>query len=167
MKNCTYFVEGECERKLLNAIKAAPGLIMPGKVRVFNVIQDVLSQSHLYSIKEGFVVFVFDSDVQKTDCLKQNIEMVRKYCPAKNVRLLFLVQVRNFEDEIIRATVVRKISEITGSRSIKDFKTDFIALTDCRSVLEKKGFDIRKMWRQPVPDPFGFVEQGASFICCK
>ena len=63
MKGCTYFVEGECEQKLLNAIKTAPSLVQPGKVRVFNVIQDVLSKSHLYPIKEGLVVFVFDSDV--------------------------------------------------------------------------------------------------------
>lgn len=63
MKGCTYFVEGECEQKLLNAIKTAPSLVQPGKVRVFNVIQDVLSKSHLHPIKEGLVVFVFDSDV--------------------------------------------------------------------------------------------------------
>lgn len=40
MKTYTYFVEGECEQKLLNVIKANPSLIKPGKVHVLNVIQE-------------------------------------------------------------------------------------------------------------------------------
>ena len=164
MKNCTYFVEGECEKKLLNALKASPNLILPGKVRVFNVIQDVLTGSHLYSIKEGYVVFVFDSDVKTVEKLKQNIEKVRKYCPQKTVTLLFLVQLKKLEDELVRATDVNKIEELTGSRSEKDFKSDFLALKDLRLVLNKHGFKIEKLWTQPVPEPFNFVEQGTERI---
>ena len=164
MKSCTYFVEGECEQKLLNAIKTAPSLVQPGKVRVFNVIQDVLSKSHLYSIKDGLVVFVFDSDVPETNHLKQNIEMVRKYCPADKVKLVFLVQVMNLEDELVRSTDIKKISELTNSKSAKDFKADFITLKDCRSTLEKHEFDIRKMWAQVIPKPFCFVKQGREDI---
>lgn len=164
MKGCTYFVEGECEQKLLNAIKTAPSLIQPGKVRVFNVIQDVLSKSHLYPIKEGLIVFVFDSDVPETSRLKQNIDMVRKLCPSKTVKLVFLVQVLNLEDELVRATNIKKISELTNSKSAKDFKSDFIALKDCRSVLVRHEFDIRKMWNQPIPTPFSFVEQGRADV---
>ena len=40
MKTYTSFVEGECEQKLLNVIKANPSLIKPGKVHVLNVIQE-------------------------------------------------------------------------------------------------------------------------------
>lgn len=162
MKGCTYFVEGECEQKLLNAIKTAPSLVQPGKVRVFNVIQDVLSKSHLYPIKEGLVVFVFDSDVPKTNSLKQNIDMVKRICPAKSVKLVFLVQVMNLEDELLRATNIKKITELTNSKSEKDFKSDFIALKDCRGALVRHGFDIGKMWDQTIPDPFCFVEQGRN-----
>lgn len=164
MKGCTYFVEVECEQKLLNAIKTAPSLVQPGKVRVFNVIQDVLSKSHLYSIKEGLIVFVFDSDVPETSRLKQNIDMVKRICRAKAVKLVFLVQVMNLEDELVRATNIKRIAELTSSKSDKDFKTDFIALKDCRSTLDRHGFDVRKMWAQTVPDPFGFVEQGRTDV---
>ena len=164
MKGCTYFVEGECEQKLLNAIKTAPSLIQPGKVRVFNVIQDVLSKSHLYSIKEGLVVFVFDSDVPKTNFLKQNIDMVKRICPAKSVKLVFLVQVMNLEDELVKATDIKKITELTNSKSEKDFKTDFIALKDCRGALVRHEFEIRKMWNQTIPEPFTFVKQGRADI---
>lgn len=164
MKNCTYFVEGKCEQKLLNALKASPGLIRPGKVRVFNVIQDLLTKSHLIAIKEGYVVFVFDSDVPETGFLKKNIEMVKKICPEKSVRLLFLAQVMNLEDELVRATDVRKVVELTGSRSEKDYKTDFIALKDCKVVLNNHRFDIQKIWRQNPPEPFSFIKQGTEHI---
>ena len=85
-------------------------MVQPGKVRVFNVIQDVLSKSHLYSIKEGLIVFVFDSDVPETSRLKQNIDMVKRICRAKAVKLVFLVQVINLEDELVRATNIKRIA---------------------------------------------------------
>ena len=49
--------------------------------------------------------------------MKQNIDMVKKICPAKTVKLAFLVQVMNIEDELVRATVVKKITELTNSKS--------------------------------------------------
>ena len=167
MKSCTYFVEGECERKLLDSLKSGRSLIHPGKVRVFNVIQNKLKPSHLISIKEGYVVFVFDSDTPSVTCLKENIALVKRICPIGSVKLLFLVQVENFEEEIVRATDVRRIVELIGSRSEKDFKPDFIALKDCRATLEKHGFDIRKMWNQAIPEPFNFVEQGLKLLVIK
>ena len=167
MKGCTYFVEGECEQKLLNAIKTAPSLVQPGKLRVFNVIQDLLSKSHLYSIKEGLIVFVFDSDVRETNRLKQNIDIVKKICPSKTIKLVFLVQVMNLEDELVRATNIKKIAELTNSKSEKDFKSDFIALKDCRGAIVRHDFDIRKMWNQTIPAPFNFVEQGRADVIYK
>ena len=32
-RKCIYFVEGECEEKLLNALKLIPSLIINGKVK--------------------------------------------------------------------------------------------------------------------------------------
>ena len=165
MKTYTYFVEGECEQKLLNAIKAKPSLIKPGKVHVLNVIQERIKDSQLISIKEGYVIFVFDSDVPKVEILIENINKVKSSCPAKTVKLLHLVQVPKFEYELVRSTNVRRAAEITGSRSNKDFKSDFLALHDCRAALERKGFDINKMWRMEVPEPFNsIVSQGADFL---
>lgn len=164
MKNCTYFVEGECEQKLLNAIKQSPSMIKPGKVRVFNVTQNKLKNSHLISISEGYVVFVFDTDRNDTNYLEANISKVRTTCPSK-VKLLFLVQVPNLEQELVLATDVKKISELTSSRSNKDFKTDFLALKDCRTTLEKHSFDITKMWKQRIPNEFQLVpEQGVEVL---
>lgn len=167
MKAYTYFVEGECEQKLLNAIKAAPSLIRPGKVKVFNVIQKTLSISNLISIRDGYVVFVFDSDIPEINTLRHNIEMVKQICPSKTVKLLFLVQVKNLEDELERATDVGNVKELTGSRSRKDFKRDFLALKDCRSVLERHCFDIGKMWNKEIPEPFSFISQGTRYVVIK
>ena len=88
MTNCTYFVEGLCEKQLIDSLKNTD-LLIPGKVKVFNVVQADL-----------------------------------------------------------------KPSDLTSSKSNKDFKRDFILLKDLPSVLRKHCFDINKMWRQPVPAPF-------------
>ena len=164
MKTYTYFVEGECEQKLLNALKATPSLIHPGKVRVFNVIKNCLKTSSLISIKDGYVVFVFDSDVPETGALKQNIEAVKRINPAKTSKLLFLVQVKNLEDELVRATDIDSVEELTRSKSRKNFKADFLTLKDCRLTLERHCFDIKKMWRKGIPEPFSFITQGAEML---
>lgn len=93
--------------------------------------------------------------------------MVKRICPAKSVKLVFLVQVMNLEDELVRATDVKKITELTNSKSEKDFKTDFIALKDCRGTLIRHEFDIRKMWDQTVSEPFTFVRQGRTDVILK
>ena len=75
----------------------------------------------------------------------------------------------NFEEEIVRATDVKKPSDLTSSKSNKDFKRDFILLKDLPSVLRKHCFDINKMWRQPVPAPFcqNISNNGAQFVVNK
>ena len=164
MINCIYFVEGACEEKLINSLKSTPGLIRPGKVKVFNVIQDELKTSHLLSIKDGYVVFVFDTDKPETIHLFANIKKVKDICPSK-VKLLFLVQVPNFEQEMIRATDIKEITQLTKSQSRKDFKADFIELKDCRSVLARHKFNIKKIWTGSVPAPFApTIMQGVKHI---
>ncbi len=115
---CVFFVEGACEKKLIETLKNTSRII-PGKVRLFNCVQEDLSVSHLLSIREGNIVFVFDTDVRNTSYLFGNIGMVKKICPK--VKLLFPVQVENFEDEIVRSADVRKSSELTSSKSTKVF----------------------------------------------
>ena len=41
-RKCVYLTEGECEEKLIKALKENPALILPGKVKRFNVIQSEL-----------------------------------------------------------------------------------------------------------------------------
>lgn len=56
-----YFVEGECEQKLISELKKEPALMVPGKARVFNVLTKRISSSQLMVIKPGTnVCMVFD-----------------------------------------------------------------------------------------------------------
>lgn len=80
-RRCVYYVEGECERQLINSLKEQPGMVVPGKVKVYNVIQKLIPKSQLLTIqKDSFVVFLIDTDVDETKYLSQNIDRIRKYC---------------------------------------------------------------------------------------
>ena len=59
----------------------------------------------------------------------------------------------------MRSTKVKKITDITKSKSISDFKRDFCRLDNCRNVLEKHKFDIKKLWNKKPKNNFSFVEQ--------
>ena len=93
---CIYYVEGPCEQQLISALKEAPERLIPGKIKVFNVIQNLIPKSQMLSIQTGTtVVLVFDTDVPRTEILKKNIELLAKYC--KKLKIIFLPQVLNLE----------------------------------------------------------------------
>ena len=71
-RKCVYFVEGACEKKLIEALKEKPSLIYPGQIKVHNVIQDKILNSVLMNLSPGSrVVFVFDTDKEETEQLKK------------------------------------------------------------------------------------------------
>ncbi len=161
--NCIYYVEGKCEATLLAALKERPQKIVPGKVKVFNVITSLIPRSQLITIQPGTtVVFAFDTDVPVTEHLKKNMELVSTYCTK--VRMVFLPQVWNLEDELVRCTDVKNIAELTRSKSTKEFKRDFCALTNCRDVLNRHRIDVLRLWTQNPPEYFGFVPSNSNLI---
>ena len=81
MNKCIYYVEGPCEQQLIAALKETPGKLIPGKVKVFNVVQNLIPKSQMLSIQAGTtVVLVFDTDVSQTSNLKKNLELLSRYC---------------------------------------------------------------------------------------
>ncbi len=161
--NCIYFVEGQCEEKFLDALKQNPSKIHSGRVKVLNVITSLISRSQLISIPAGAtIVFVFDTDVPVTEQLKKNIEHVKKFCT--NVKVLFVPQVLNLEDELMRCTDVKNVTELTHSQTIRDFKRDFCALTNCRDTLNRHQLDMLKLWSQNPPAIFHFISQDSKKI---
>lgn len=161
--NCVYFVEGSCEKTLINALKEKPELIVPGRVKVFNAISRELTKSMLVTISSGTtVVFVFDTDVEITEHLKKNIKLVSTYCTG--VKVVCLPQVFNLEDELVRCTDVSKVQELTGSKSLNDFKRDFCAITNCRVVLTRHQLDVLRLWTQNVPEVFAFLPVNGAEI---
>ena len=161
--NCIYFVEGECEAKLIEALKTEPKKVLSGRVKVFNVIEQLIPRSQLLSIRSGTtVVFVFDTDVPITDKLKKNIELIKKYC--NNIKIVYLPQELNLEDELVRCTDIKKINELTNSAGTKEFKRDFCSLTNCRDVLNKHQLDVLNLWNENPPEIFGFVPKNSKLI---
>ena len=69
---CIYYVEGPCEQQLIAALKETPARLIPGKVKVFNVVQNLIPKSQMLSIQAGTtVVLVFDTDVSQISILKR------------------------------------------------------------------------------------------------
>jgi hypothetical protein len=146
-KKYLYFVEGDCEQQFINALKEQPSRIVSGKVKKYNVIQKMIPKSQLLSIQPGTtVVFIFDTDIKNTEILDRNIQMVKKCCGR--IQLVFLMQVLQFEDEIVRGTDIKKVQDLTKSKSNSNFKTDFCRMktADCRRLLERHHLDLGKIW---------------------
>lgn len=156
-----YFVEGECEKKLVDDLKRA-SLLPAGKVTVFNVLTKAFSRSRLMDLVPGsVVVFVFDTDgEQDASFLKTNLKLLNTHVP--NVKVFNLISVRNLEDEFIRSTKIKKIEELTNSLSASDFKPSFLKLKNTLSVLQKYEFDFNKMWCTKPEGAFSTFDQGAS-----
>lgn len=161
--DCIYFVEGKCEEVLILALKEQPALLIPGKIKVLNIIQNPIPRSILLSIRSGTtVVFVFDTDIPVTTQLRENAQSIKKYCSGAKV--VFLPQVMNLEDELVRCTNVSKATELTHSKGQKDFKHDFCKLQDCRKTLEQHQLDVSLLWTKQPLEPFGFVPQNGNLV---
>ena len=150
-----FFVEGKCEQKLVKALQLPEPMLLPGKVEVINVIQEVISSSILGRIKENSqIVFIFNTDTAgNISVLNENIKRIKLFC--RRPHFIMIPQVKNIEDELKRACKITHVTELTGSkhRTIKDFKTDFCAMRpeDIRTRLLQHHFDLEKLWSS-VPD---------------
>lgn len=83
------FFEGECERQLINALKVNPSCLLPGKVKVFNVVQNLIPKSILITIQNNSIVaLAFDTDVRVNENLVKNIERLNQYC--SRVEIVYL-----------------------------------------------------------------------------
>ena len=163
IKNCVYFCEGPCEEALIKALQKAPALIAAGRPRHLNVIQNVIPNSVLLQIKQGTtVVFVFDTDKEITDKLQKSIELVKKHCQQS--KIVFLIQVKNLEDELVRCTDVKKVTDLTQSQSVSNFKTAFCRIKDLRELLERHQIDVAKLWTTNPTEVFAFVPQNSELI---
>lgn len=164
-RKCYYFTEGQCEEKLIKALKLNPALLAPGKVKVFNVVQNVLPVSILMSIEPGSAaILVFDTDKAETDHLKQNMDLLKKYCSG--VEVFTILQVLNFENEIERATDVEHAYDLTKSITSEDFKSSVNRMkeVDFRRALTRHRLNMSNLWIKEPPDAFRFFSQDSAKI---
>lgn len=154
--NYQYYVEGTDEKSLVNTLKTA-GLVVPGKVEVFNMIQEKLTTVRIRPMGPGtIIVFIYDTDVEKTDILDSNLRFLRR---QKNIKdILCIPQIQNLEDELRYSCKIKTVLDITHSSSMKDFKHDFNSCRNLGDRLRQCGFSKEKLWsRQPTN---GFREFG-------
>lgn len=149
-----YYVEGEDEKKLLDVLKKDLCCIASGKVDKMNVIQTKFSIARIRPLKQGtIVVLVYDTDVDNnTSILQYNINFLKNQKGIKEV--ICVPQVKNLEEELLRACNIRNITELTKSASRSNYKTDFISCTNLDARLVTCGFDISKMWKQTPNNNF-------------
>lgn len=162
---CIYYVEGPCEQQLIAALKENPAKLIPGKIKVYNVVQNLIPKSQMLGIQAGTTIsLVFDTDVPQAVTLKKNIELLRRYCGK--VRIVFLPQVANLEEELVRCTDVKDITELTKSNSIRNFKSDFckMKINDCRFLLERHHLNCDRLWMTKAPAVFNFIDNNSNQI---
>lgn len=148
-----YYVEGECERVVVNALKNDLKMIFPGKVEVFNVNQEQFTNLRLRTLKKGStVILVYDTDVGDEKCLQKNIDFLNSKSNVKNI--ICIPQVNNLEDELLNSCAIREIKEITKSKSNKNFKSDISNCSNFSSRLLSCGFDFSKFWMRKPNNSF-------------
>lgn len=158
-----YYVEGEDEEKLIYTLKSDLGVIRPGKVQKLNVIEHILEDARLMTLRpRTMVVLIFDTDTGQTSILNKNLEKL-KVCPVVS-EIITIPQIFNLEDELIHSCNIKDITKLLGSKSKKEFKTDFNRTKNLAKKLTEHGFDINKLWsQQPLP-PYQDITNQAEKI---
>ena len=139
-----YFVEGDCEEKLINTFKMPPYLyFQAGKVEVFNFINRKISNQRLTALsKNTIIILVYDIDVENTETLDENVKKLKD----AGFKVHHIQSIRNFEEEIIFTSNLKNINDMFDTENIDDFKHRFINQKNIDKRLEKIEFDKTKMW---------------------
>ena len=155
-KRYHYFVEGECEKKLISVLKEQKDQIVPGKIDVLDVTKERLTELKLRPLPDGVIlILIFDTDTQETRILKENLDFLNSYQRIKEVWCI--PQVKNLEDELVRATNIHSIKELLDSDGVNKFKADFIKEKRLLQKLCEKNFDLGKMWSSKPGKKYDWV----------
>ena len=158
-----FYVEGEDEKKVIDTLKKDMKSIVSGKVDVLNVIQKEIRTPRIRTLKTGTtVILVYDTDIERIDILEKNIKSLQSSKQIK--RIVCIPQVKNLEEELVRATNVRQVLDILGSKSLADFKRDIIKCTNLNKKLKEKDFDISKFWCKIPTNCFAKYGNDAELI---
>lgn len=156
-----YYVEGEDEERLIQVLKKELCVIRPGKVQKLNIMQNPLSDARLMTLKQGtMVVLIFDTDIGCTTMLMKNLKKLQN-CPAV-VEIVTIPQVPNLEGELVRSCDIKQITDLFGSKSRTEFKTDLLRTKNLAAKLTEHRFDIGRLWSQQ--SPYRYIENESHKI---
>ena len=162
-----YYVEGENERALVETLSKCKdekfNVIRPGKIDVFNVVEREIKSTHMMNLKDNTVaVLVFDTDTKNRAILDKNTKFLEKHKKIKEV--ILIPQVYNLEDELIRSCNIKNILQLLGSKSKKEFKSDFNKVNNLNEYLIKAEFAFDKLWRKKTNGVFAGIKNGIHKI---
>lgn len=159
-----YYVEGEDEKKLLEVLKRDFGCIESGKVDKLNAVQSKFSVARIRTLKpDTIVVLIYDTDVESgLDILQYNVDFLNQQKGIKQV--ICIPQVKNLEEELLRACNIKSITELTKSASKTNFKRDLINCTNLAARLTACGFNLDKLWDRAPTNKFKQFGNGAKRI---
>jgi len=149
-----YFVEGECEQKLLNTYRVSPyELFISGKVTVFNFINKKLDYSRIRVLdRSTIIILVYDIDVNVTKTLEYNLSLLKKFGFNK---IYHIQSINNFEDEIVFSTDIPNINKLFNTQGNDEFKSEFIHCSNIIKKLNDVKFNVDKIWsRVNTKEPF-------------
>lgn len=121
-----YIVEGDCEEHALTFLKN--NYVQSGKVVRLNPLQKEISQMILRNLKENTIaILIFDTDtLDGTEVLEKNKKILKR---SKQIKDIILVpQVKNFEEELIRACNIKKSKSLPKVNLRKILKEIFLAI---------------------------------------
>lgn len=157
--NVQYYVEGEDEKRFLEVLKTSLQVIVPGKIQVFNVANKQITKTRLLTLKKDtVVVLVFDTDTVNLEIIRSNIELIKSMPNVKEV--LTILQVKNLEDELVRACKIKRVEELLGVKTLAEFKARFLKISNLDQVLIRNMFDIEKVWIKLDSSLTGFKNDG-------
>lgn len=163
-----YYVEGETEKKIVEVLKSNMGLIISGKVEVFNVINKKLTLLRTMNFKnKTTIILVFDTDVDNATILRQNIDFLNKLANVKKV--ICIPQIYNLEDELEYSCSVKSAKELINCKTTSQFKRqclksnpDFLA-----KQLDSHNLDINKLWSRKTKGEFSAIINESASIKLK
>jgi len=166
-KYVQYFVEGECEEKIIKVFqKNKANRFIPGKVEILNAAFEKISKMRIMQMKKNTtVILVYDTDKFNIDILKNNVSILKK---SANIESVIHVQsIEKFEDEIVYSTDIKSINDVFKTANEKDFKNRFI---ECKALIEKLSkinFNFNKIWTRCSNNKslHDFTNEGSKIKC--
>ncbi len=162
-RNLVYIVEGDTEEKLIKTLRSDLQCIRPGRVLKFNVIQNIIRTSVLLAFNpDSDFILLFDTDCNNTATLEKNVHIIENF--SKKTKVYTIPQVMNLEDELVYSCSLKDIRIITGSRSEKDFKRDFLHMSNLWQKLTENNFNIQRLWSRNASGEFKRVKNDSEYI---
>lgn len=171
LNNYVYFVEGECEEKMVNILKHHFNCIQNGRVKHISPAHKKITEALCRTLSNRTnAVLVFDTDVDDKSVLRMLEENIKFLKGSPNIsNVTCIPQVLNFEDEIMKSTNIKNVSDLFSAKSKTDFKRNFIKTKEeaVFKDLKQHNFDFEKFWVSKPKGIYSHIPNNSNDIRLK